>query len=181
MKKEEKPEISKPKPRQVRITTPSYGHAKSKRQHKSPIKPSGGEKKRKIVIFVIVDEEETESDEIVKELKAQTPKITKISKKKPTSKTRSGKKPKASEFDEALKQGKFTIVPPMTLEKIVNGVVKNDNLIPLSEWYDNFDDSGKRTLEEVVVDYLNVYSKELIELILVIPKACMTFWMPEDK
>lgn len=57
----------------------------------------------------------------------------------------------------------------MTLEQIVNEVIKNGNLKPLSECYDNFDDFDKRTLEEAIVEYLNVYSKALIKLMSIIP------------
>lgn len=170
-KEETKSEVSKLKPRQVRSTTPSSGPTKSARKPKSSIKLSDDEKKRKTVIFVTMDEEETKSDEVMKEVKAQTPKVTKISKEKPSGRTRSGKKSKAFEFDEALKQGKFTIFPPIALEQTVNKVVKNGNLKSLSEWYDNYDESGKRTLEEVTVEYLNVYSKTLIELMSIIPKS----------
>lgn len=47
MKKEEKPKVPKPKARQVRSTTPSFGPAKLEINPKSSIKTSGGEKKRK--------------------------------------------------------------------------------------------------------------------------------------
>lgn len=60
----------------------------------------------------------------------------------------------------------------MSLSEIVNQVIKNGNLKPLSEWYDNFDENGKRTLEEATVYYLNLYSKlSLIEIMSVIPKS----------
>lgn len=42
---------------------------------------------------------------------------------------------------------------------------------PLSKWYDNFDENGKRKQEEVTVEYMNVYSKALVELFIVIPKS----------
>lgn len=69
MKKEEKPEVSKPKTRKVRSTTPSTKPTKLASKPKSPIKPSDGKKKRKIVRFVTMDEEETKFDEVLKEVK----------------------------------------------------------------------------------------------------------------
>lgn len=51
----------------------------------------------------------------------------------------------------------------MSLDEIVNEVVKNGNLKTIAEWYDNFDENGKRTLEEAIVKYLNVYSRALYQ------------------
>lgn len=106
-----------PKPSQAKSAVPSSGTEKPASQSKSSIKPtSGSEKKKKSVRFVTIDEEETEFDEVMKDVKAKAPKATKITKEKPSGRTRSSKKSKTSEFDEALKQGKFTIVPHVTLE-----------------------------------------------------------------
>lgn len=41
----------------------------------------------------------------------------------------------------------------------------------MSEWYDNFDDNGKRPLEKAIVKYLNVYNKVLIEIMSEIQKS----------
>lgn len=54
------------------------------------------------------------------------------------------------------------VKPPMSINEIVNQVVKNGNLKPLSEWYDNFGENGKRTLKEAIVEYLNVCRKAFI-------------------
>lgn len=53
----------------------------------------------------------------------------------------------------------------------MNEVVKNGNLKSLLEWYENFDENGKRKLEEATVEYLNVYRKSLIELMSKIAKS----------
>lgn len=103
------------------------------------------------------DYEETEFDEAVKEVKAKAAKATKVSKEKP-----SGKKSMPSKLDEALNEGKLEFKPPISLNEIVNEVVKNGDLKPLLEWYENFDESIKITLEEATVEYLNVNNKALI-------------------
>lgn len=90
-------------------------------------------------------------------------------KQKPSSRTRSSKRLK-SEIDEALKQGNYTIIPSISLDQTVKLVVKNGNLKPLYEWYEKFDENGKMTLEEATIEYMNVYSKSLIELMSLIPK-----------
>lgn len=127
-------------------------------------KPFGEEKRKQgqARVFILVDEEETKLDEAVKEVKAKATKVTKIAMEKPFGGTKPGKKFKIYELDDK---------PPMSLDQIVNEVIKNGNLRPLSEWYDNFDESGKGTLEESTIEYMNVYSKALNELMSVIPKS----------
>ncbi|XP_059066258.1 uncharacterized protein LOC131857590 [Cryptomeria japonica] len=70
------------------------------------------------------DEEETESDEGVKEVK-KISKATKVAKEKPSSEPKSHKKSKTSKHDVALKKGKIEVKPPISLDQIVNEVVKN--------------------------------------------------------
>lgn len=50
-----------------------------------------------------IDEDDTESNEVVREVKAKAPKVSKIIKEKASIRRRSSKKSKKSEFDEALK------------------------------------------------------------------------------
>lgn len=168
MKKETKPEASKPKPRQTRSKTPSSSPTKPARKSKPLVKPfSEGKRKRgQTRVFIPIDDEETGFDETVKEVKAKATKVTINSKEKLF-----GKKSKPSKINEALKKGKLEVIPPMSLNEIVNEVVKNGNLKPLSELYGKFDESGKISLEEATIEYLNVYSKALIELMTVIPKS----------
>lgn len=118
-----------------------------------------------MVRFVTVDDEKVESDETIKEVKAKATRATKVAKEKLSGGARPGKKFKTSKLDEALKKGKLEVKPPMSLSEIVNEAMKNGNLKPLTKWYDNFDESGKITLEEATIEYLNVYSKALIELV----------------
>lgn len=74
------------------------------------------------------------------------------------------KKPKF-ELDEELKsrklEGNYTIVPPITLSQIIDTLAKEGNFKHILEWYEN---CRKITLEEVVIEYMNVYSKAVIEL-----------------
>lgn len=123
---------------------------------------------------MVIEDDETKYDEVVKEVKAKASKDPKVTKEEPFDKARPSKKAK-SDLDEALTlgklQGKYTIVPPITLEKIMNVVVKGRNLKLLSDWYDNYNKNGKRSLGKVVVEYMNVYSKSLIELKSIITKS----------
>lgn len=59
-------------------------------------------------------------------------------------------------------------------------VLKNGKVKPLLEWYENFDENSKRTLEEATTKYMNVYSKALIELMFEIPKSLYKFWEKRD-
>lgn len=68
-------------------------------------------------------------------------------------------------------QGNYTIVPPIKLNQIVDIVVKEGNLKHISDWYENCDENRKRALEEAIVEYMNVYSKALIELSSMISKG----------
>ncbi|XP_059068433.1 uncharacterized protein LOC131858953 [Cryptomeria japonica] len=117
VEKKAKLEAYTPKPRKSRSVSPSPDSQKPSRKPDSKPKPlfktfGGAEKKRKTIKFVTVDDEETKSDEVVKEVKAKASKAT----------------------------------------KIVNEVVKNGSLKPLSKWYENFDVSGKITLEEATYE-----------------------------
>lgn len=170
--KKAKSEAPAPKPKQPKSYAPSSGAHKPVSSPKPQAKPSdeGKRKREQARVFIPVDEEEMESNEAVKEVKAKTAKATKVTKEKPSGGPKYGKKSKFK-LDEALKKGKLEVKPPMSLNEIDNEVVKNGDLKPLSEWCDNFDESSKRTLEEATVEYLNVYSKALIELMTIIPKS----------
>ncbi|XP_059070688.1 uncharacterized protein LOC131860308 [Cryptomeria japonica] len=171
-KENAKLEESTPKPRQSRSVVPSFDPTKPTSKPKPSAKSSGeAKKKRKQVRVVIIDDEETKSHEAIKEVKEKVVKVTKVSKQKLSSRERPSKKSNSSEIDEVMKQGKFEVKPLMSLNKIVKKVVKNGNLNPLSEWYENFDENGKRTLEEATIEYVNVYRKALIELMSKIIKS----------
>lgn len=91
-----------------------------------------------------------------------------------SSRPRPSKKPK-SELDEVLKsgklEGKYTIVPPMSLSQIVDEVIKEGNLKHISEYYENCDENDEREIEEVIEEYMNIYKKTLIELSSMIMKG----------
>lgn len=174
--------MTPPKPRQTK-STPSSNAQKHVPPPKPQTKSSGGEEKRKKgkpqrVYVVATTEEETKFDEAVREVK-NIATSARVVKKSPSSKGQPSRKPRVgaeqserprsskkskSNLDEALKsqkfEGNYTILPPITLSQIVDPVAKEGNLKYLLEWYEN----DKRTLEEVVVEYMNVYSKALIEL-----------------
>lgn len=86
-----------------------------------------------------------QSDEAIKEVK-KISKVVKVVKEKPSSGFKSSKESKPSELDEALKKGKLEVEPPMSLNEIVNEVIKNVNLKPLLDWYDNFDENGEKDI-----------------------------------
>lgn len=172
--KKDKLEASTPKPRHSRRNSPSSGPVKSSTSSTMPF--NKGEK-NKIVRFVIVkDDEETNFDDAVKKVKKKGTKATKVIKEKLFDSDKTSKKPKTYGIDEVIKKVRFTVKPPMSLDEIVNKVVKNRNLEPMSEWYDNCDDNGKRTSEEATINYLNDYNKSLMKIMLEIPKGYMMFW-----
>lgn len=115
---------------------------------KTQDKPSceGKRKRGKARVFIHVDEGEIDSNEAVKEVKDKASKATKISKEKPSNGVKSGKKSKPFELDEALKKGKLKVNPPMSLNEIMNEIVKNGNLKPPFEWYDKFDENRKKDI-----------------------------------
>ncbi|XP_059067460.1 uncharacterized protein LOC131030201 [Cryptomeria japonica] len=89
----------------------------------SKAKPSS-EGKRKQVIFVNVEgDEEIEFNEFVKEVKAKLAKATKVTKEKPFGGGKSSKKPKSFGIDEVMKQEKFEVKHPMSLNEITNEVL----------------------------------------------------------
>lgn len=77
-------------------------------------------------------------------------------------------------MDEALKsrklEGTYVVDPPKTLNEIIDEVLKEGKLKNVFVYYENCDDSDQRTIEEEIVQYMNVYSKTLIELSSMIPK-----------
>lgn len=118
-----------------------------------------------------IAEEEIEFDEAVREVKKPPSGEGQPSKKKKVGAEKFGrpcpsKNPK-SKLDEALKsrklEGKYTIVPPISLSEIVDSVVKEGNLKHVSKCYENYDENDQRAIE-AIVKYMNVYSKALIEL-----------------
>lgn len=136
MKNESKLEVSKPKSKKSIGIDPSSGPPKLAKKPKYSFKPSVERKRKrgKARVFIHVDDEENESDEVVKEVKAKAAKATKVVEEKQSGGAKHGKKSKSSKFDVILKQRKFSIVPPITLDEIVNEVVKNGNLKLLEEW-----------------------------------------------
>lgn len=116
--------------------------------------------------MVVKDDKETESDEAMKEVKQKVAKASKFAKENPSS-----KKEKTSRIDELIKQAKFIVKPPMSLDQSVDEIVKNGNLKPMSKWYENFDENGKRILEEATIKYLHDYSIALIQIMSKIPKS----------
>lgn len=91
----------------------------------------------------------------------------------PSGRAKASKKQKF-ELDEALKsdkvEGAYNVVPPMTLKEIIDEILKDGNLKNVPVYYENFDNKDQRAIEESIVQYMDVYSKALIELSCMIPK-----------
>lgn len=151
---------------------------------------SGAEKRKKEnpVIKYATTKEETKSNKEVREVKktathARVFQKPPLGESQPTNKTitqgeqsgkaRSGKKQKY-ELDESLKSGKldesYTIVPPLTLSELINQIVKEGNLKNVLVYYENCDESEQRSIEEAIIEYLNTYSKVLLEISSIILK-----------
>lgn len=56
------------------------------------------------------------------------------------------------------------------MNEIIDEVVKEGNLKNIHVYYENCDDKDQRAIEEVVVQYMNVFRKALLELSSMIPK-----------
>lgn len=69
-----------------------------------------------------------------------------------------------------MESGKIKIIPPKSLDEIKNEIIKDGNLNNLAIYYENADDMEQREIEEVVVQYMNKFSRALIELSSKIPK-----------
>lgn len=167
--KKAKLKVSSPKPKQTWISTPSSGSHSPASSAKPKDKSSSGEGKRKKgkksrVYVATFDDEETKSDESDKEIKQKGTKDSKVSKDKPFDGDKPSKKPKR----DSTKSG-------MTVKEVERVVIVQGNLIPLSEFYDKFDEASERTLEEATIIYLNKFSKALIEIITEVPKSLYDF------
>lgn len=92
----------------------------------------------------------------------------------PSSRSRVRKKQK-SKLDEAMKSGKiegtYEVVSLITLKEIIDEVLKDFNLKNVPVYYENFDDKDQKAIDEAIFQYMNVYSKALIELSTMIPKS----------
>ncbi|XP_059068609.1 uncharacterized protein LOC131859095 [Cryptomeria japonica] len=106
------------------------------------------------------DDEETDFDEAVEEIKTKGTKASKFSKVKPSSEEKSSKKVKV-DSDK----------PSMIVHEVEEALTMQGNLDPLFEFYDKFDDASKRTLEEATVKYLNIFNRALVEIMFEIPRS----------
>lgn len=52
----------------------------------------------------------------------------------------------------------------MTLKEIIDELLKDGNLKNVPVYYENCDDSDQMAIEEAIIQYMNDYSKTLIEL-----------------
>ncbi|XP_059073325.1 uncharacterized protein LOC131874100 [Cryptomeria japonica] len=120
-------------------------------------------------------EEETQSDEEIKEVKKTSTYVRVVKKpqfsgaqlsKKPRAETESSKrarvgKKQKSKLDETLKSDKvertYEVVPPMTLKQVIDEVLKDGNMCLYTMKF--FDDKDQRAIEKVVVQYMDIYSK----------------------
>lgn len=78
-------------------------------------------------------------------------------------------KPK-SYHDEAIESGKmksskkdYHIIPPLSIQELIDEIIKDGNLKNISVYYVNMDYNDQRKIE-VVILYMDVFSKALIEL-----------------
>lgn len=83
----------------------------------------------------------------------------------PTSKPKRGKKIKF-DLDEAIESSKmktsqteYHIIPPLSTQELIDEIIKDGNLKSISIYYENMDDKDKRKIKEVVVLYIDVFSK----------------------
>lgn len=141
-----------------------------------------GKKKKPSRPYVAV-EEDTELDEEIRKVKntaTYTQVVRKPSDDAPLSKkTKTQAEPfrrsretkrQQSKIDEALESGKVEFIPPKSLEDIRNKIIKDGNLNNLAIYYKNADYKEWQKFEEAIVQYMNNFSRALIELSFELPK-----------
>ncbi|XP_057839638.2 uncharacterized protein LOC131049594 [Cryptomeria japonica] len=147
------------------------------------------EKRQRVYVVANTEDIDKEFDETAREVKKTTTyarmvkkpqfggvKQTKKSRIEPESsgKAKESKKQK-SKINAALKSGKiegtFEIVPPLTLKELIDEILKDGNLKNVSTYYEIFDDKDQRVVEEAIGEYMDAYSKALIELASMFPKS----------
>jgi len=65
----------------------------------------------------------------------------------------------------------FVERPTLFLDDVVKAVTMDGNLQPITKFYDAYNDTDRKILEEATVKYLNIYNKAFIEIISLIPKS----------
>lgn len=153
-----------PKPRQTRKLTSSSDAQKTDPPPKPQSKPSGGAEKRKKgkpgrVYVATTVEEETESDEVMREVKKSAT-TTKVVKMQPSEEGQPSKKPRVKIEQSGI-----------TLKQVKEAITQQGNLKLISQFYDRLDEKGKSSLEEATIIYLNKFSKALIEIASEVPKS----------
>lgn len=106
------------------------------------------------------DDEETKSNDVVREMNSKGTKTSKVSKEKPSGEVKARKKIKL----DADK-------PSMSIHDVEEAITMQGNLKPFSKFYDKLDDAGKRNLEEAIVKYLNIFNRDFVEIMFEIPKS----------
>ncbi|XP_057871825.2 uncharacterized protein LOC131078173 [Cryptomeria japonica] len=165
--KKTKPKSPSPKPRKIRNATSSFGAQKHVPPPKPQSKPSSGAEKRKKgkperVYAAATMEEETKSDEVMREVK------------KSASAARFVKMQSSSEGQTSKKPQVETDPSGITLKKVKETITEQGNLKFLSQFYDRLDEKGKRSLEEATIitnsgevvqdpPVMNFDSKKIIE------------------
>jgi len=123
--------------------------ASSKREKRSKTKATRAYASQK-------DEEKTESDEGVKEIKKQ--------KKKGSGKPSTGQD-KEEMAEECVEK------PTLSLKSVIKSITVDGNLQPMAEFYDDYNEADQKILQEATIMYLNIYNKDFIEIISLIPKS----------
>lgn len=80
-------------------------------------------------------------------------------------------------MDEAIESGKmkssktkYHIVAPLSIQELIDEIIKDGNLNNMFVYYENMDVKNQRQIEEAAILYIDVFSKALIELEKYLPK-----------
>lgn len=76
----------------------------------------------------------------------------------------SSKKKKKEDIDEAIKSGNVSIIPPMSCVELIDEITRNGMLKNIPHYYEHLDDNEQKEIEEVVLLYLDIYKKALLEI-----------------
>lgn len=144
-----------------RRTSPTHtrsSHAAQSNQVEASRKRKKNKSTRSYKVVSIDEEEETNS-KVVREIKATGTQVVKLNKRKSFVKG-----------EEAKKKAKVD-KPSMSVDEVERSVVKDGNLNPIFDWYDTFDESGKKILEEATIKHMNVFNKVLVEIMFGFPPS----------
>lgn len=178
---------SKAKPKETKSAptsvVPSLGQSSSR---KGILKQKEKPKQTYVIVSPVASETESDEEAVKAKMKGEFVRVvrkpqsggeeqSKKAKSEPTltGRPKRGRKIRI-QLDKNLEsrdqQGKYTFVPPLTTDQLIDEITVDGNLKHIGVYYENLVEVDQRKVEEAVVLHLHNFSKSLIELERSIPK-----------